>query len=217
MSWLERFSGLASLPDEQRQLLLENSNVVALPADTVIFGPGNTPDSLLLLLQGSVRVQQLSEKGREIVLYRVRAGESCVLTTACLLACENYSAQGVAETAVQAVSIPLNVFDDMLGRSKVFRQFVFQAYSNRITELFHVIEEVAFRKVDVRLALKLMELAQGDNIIRITHQQLAAELGTAREVVSRQLSEFQRRHWIAQMRGVVEIKDVAALQRLARD
>lgn len=217
MSWLERFGGLASLPAEQQQLLIENSKIVSVPANTVVFGPGTSPDSLLLLLDGTVRVQQLSEKGREIVLYRVRAGESCVLTTACLLACENYSAEGVAESAVQAVSIPLKVFDDMLGQSTVFRQFVFQAYSNRITELFHVIEEVAFQKVDVRLAHKLLELAQGETVIRITHQQLAAELGTAREVVSRQLSEFQRRSWITQQRGVVRFQDVSALQRLARD
>lgn len=217
MNWLQRFKGLASLPGEERQMLLKNSRVIDVPKGTVVFGPGNTPDSLLLLLEGCVRVQQLSDKGREIVLYRVRAGESCVLTTACLLAYENYSAEGVTESAVQAVSIPLKVFDEMVSRSSTFRQFVFTAYSRRITELFHVIEDVAFQKVDVRLAHRLVELAQGNNTVRITHQQLAAELGTAREVISRQLSEFQRREWVSQMRGVVQIDDAAALHRLASD
>ena len=107
-----------------------------------------------------------------------------MLTTACLLAYEDYSAEGVAETDVSAVAIPRAVFEDMIARSSVFRRFVFTAYSRRITDLFMVIEEVAFRRVDIRLAQKLLELASGAAALDVTHQRLAAELGTAREVVS---------------------------------
>lgn len=82
-------------------------------------------------------------------------------------------------------------------------------------ELFHIIEDVAFQRIDIRLAEKVLELAQGESHIRLTHQQLAAELGTAREVISRQLSEFQRRHWVKQSRGVIERLDFAELERLA--
>lgn len=189
---------------------------MTVPKSTVIFGPGKTPDHLLLLLEGIVRVQQLSEKGREIVLYRVRSGESCVLTTACLLAAEEHSAEGVAESDVKAVAIPVKIFDQLISQSTQFRQFVFTAYSRKITELFHIIEDVAFQRIDVRLAEKLLELAAGTAQIHITHQQLAAELGSAREVISRQLSEFQRRHWIEQARGLIRLQDVSGLQRLAR-
>ena len=82
-------------------------------------------------------------------------------------------------------------------------------------ELFHIIEDVAFQRIDIRLAEKVLELAQGESLIRLTHQQLAAELGTAREVISRQLSEFQRRHCVKQSRGMIEILDFAELERLA--
>lgn len=216
MSWIEKFEGLASLGAAEREVLVSNSSTMKVAKDTVIFGPGKTPDHLLLLLDGTVRVQQLAESGREIVLYRVRAGESCVMTSACMLAFKNYSAQGIAETDAQAVAIPLAIFDQLAGESADFRNFIFTAYSTRIIELFHVIEDVAFQRIDVRLAERILELAQGEVIVRLTHQQLAAELGTAREVISRQLSEFQRREWIKQSRGVIHILDVAGLEQLSR-
>lgn len=215
MNWIEQFPGLASLGASERELLVTNSSIMKVGKNTVVFGPGKTPDHLLLLLEGTVRVQQLSENGREIVLYRVRAGESCVMTSACMLAFENYSAQGIAETDAQAVAIPLKIFDQLAGESADFRHFVFTAYSTRIVELFHVIEDVAFQRIDVRLAEKILELAQGEVTVRLTHQQLAAELGTAREVISRQLLEFQRRDWVKQSRGVIQILDVAGLEQLA--
>lgn len=215
MNWIERFPGLSELSADEQKLLITHSSVTSVRRNTVVFGPGKTPDHLLLLLDGTVRVQQLSAQGREIVLYRVHAGESCVMTSACMLAFENYSAEGVAETAVQAVMIPLQTFDRLVGESTSFRHFVFSAYSKRIVELFHIIEEVAFQRLDVRLAEKILELAEGTMHLHLTHQQLAAELGTAREVVSRQLSEFQRRQWVKQSRGALEILDLDGLKQLA--
>lgn len=215
-NWIDRFQGLSSLEPHIRDILVNRSTIVSVPANTVIFGPGKAPENLLLLLSGSVRVQQLSEGGREIILYRVHAGESCVLTTACLLAYEDYSAEGIAETDVQAVAIPRAVFDDLIAQSETFRRFVFSAYSKRITDLFLVIEEIAFQRVDIRLAQKLLELAGSSSHVASTHQQMAAELGTAREVISRQLREFQRRDWITQSRGTIEIIDRAGLETLAK-
>lgn len=213
--WIERFPGLAGLDELIRKTLIEHSRIATLPAGTVIFGPGKAPDSLLLLLEGTVRVQQVSDSGREIVLYRVQAGESCVLTTACLLAYEDYSAEGLAETDIQAVAIPRAVFDDLIARSGVFRRFVFTAYSKRITDLFLVIEEVAFRRVDIRLAQKLLELGRDTARVHLTHHQLATELGSAREVISRQLQEFQRRGWVRAARGEVALTDIDALTEFA--
>jgi CRP/FNR family transcriptional regulator len=198
-----------------KKLLTGKSDVISVPAGTVIFGPGRSPENLLLLLEGRVRVQQVSEAGREIVLYRVEAGQSCVLTTACMLAHEDYSAEGIAENDVRAVAIPRAVFDELVGQSVAFRNFVFTAYSRRITDLFQVIEDIAFQRIDIRLAQKLLDLERGSGTIMATHQQLAAELGTAREVISRQLGEFQRRGWVAQSRGRIDLQDHAALDRLA--
>jgi CRP/FNR family transcriptional regulator len=168
-----------------------------------------------LVLSGSVRVQQRSESGREILLYRVHAGESCVLTTACMLTEDPYSAEAIAETDVEAVAIPRQVFDDLAGRSSVFRSFVFRAYAQRIADLFAVIDDIVFRRLDVRLAARLLELEQ-DGTIQATHQALAVELGTAREVASRTLGEFQRRSWVEQARGELRILNRDALSQLAR-
>lgn len=216
MKWIDHFPGLSSLSAAEQRLLVDNSATVKVAAGTTIFGAGKRPDQLFLLLDGTVRVQQLSEGGREIVLYRVHAGESCVMTTACLLAFEKYSAEGIAETDVAAVAIPFKTFDDLMSQSAAFRRFVFTAFSKRITELFHVIDDVAFQRVDARLAEKLLALAQAGDAVHMTHQQLAAELGTAREVVSRQLSEFQRRRWVESSRGVIRLLDRDSMRHLAQ-
>lgn len=213
--WILRFHGLSRLAEPIRALLRTRSSIISLPQGTRIFGPGHAPENLLFLLEGTVRVQQVSESGREIVLYRVHAGESCVLTTACLLAYEEYTAEGMAETDITAAAIPRAVFDDLISQSKDFRTFVFSAYSRRITDLFQVIEEVAFQRIDIRLAQKLLDLGRGGTV-KATHQQLAAELGSAREVISRQLQEFQRRNWVKQSRGTIELLDVAGIGRLAQ-
>ncbi|PUB17472.1 Crp/Fnr family transcriptional regulator [Yoonia sediminilitoris] len=213
--WVDRFPGLSRLEEPVKQLLLTRSTVINVPGGTTIFGPGNSPENMLFLLDGTVRVQQVSDTGHEIVLYRIHAGQSCVLTTACLLAYENYSAEGITETAVQAAAVPRDVFDDLVAKSKSFRNFVFAAFSKRITDLFLMIDEVAFQRLDVRLADKLIELAADKDTIATTHQKLSVELGTAREVISRQLQEFQRRGWIEQSRGSVTLLDRTQLARLA--
>lgn len=214
-TWRDRFPGLAGLSPDVAKRLDARARLARIGQGTVIFGPGNPAQNLLLLVSGTVRVQQVSEAGREIVLYRVHAGESCVLTTACLLAFEEYSAEGIAETDVEAVLVPRETFDEMMASSRAFRAFVFEAYSRRITELFLVIEEIAFKRMDIRVAQKLLDLSDGQRVLHLTHQQLATELGTAREVISRQLKEFERRGWLGLSRGEIELKDVAAIGDLA--
>ncbi|MBJ3775990.1 Crp/Fnr family transcriptional regulator [Acuticoccus mangrovi] len=213
-SWIDRFAGLRELPEELRQLLVRGSRMVKVPAGAEVFAPGQSADNLLLLLDGTVRVVQHSESGREIFLYRVHPGESCVLTTACVLSMEDYSADGIAETDVTAIAIPRKAFDELVARSAAFREFVFRAYSRRITDLFMLIDEIVFKKLDVRLAERLLELAT-DDTVKVTHQALGVELGTAREVISRTLADFQRRGWIEQSRGTIRIADRAGLKRLA--
>jgi CRP/FNR family transcriptional regulator, anaerobic regulatory protein len=215
IDWTADFSGLAGLSTSVRDFLVQQGAIAALPAGTVIFGPAKAPDNLVLLIEGSVRVQQTGEGGREIVLYRIGAGESCVLTTACLLGYEGYAAEGIAETDIRAVMLPRMDFEDLVARSPEFRRFIFATFSRRITDLFRVIEDVAFRRIDLRLAGRLVALAAPDGAVVATHHTLAAELGTAREVVSRQLREFERRGWVELSRGAVRLLDAAALRRLA--
>ncbi|MGB5864884.1 MAG: Crp/Fnr family transcriptional regulator [Sulfitobacter sp.] len=215
IDWVDRFPGLSRLESAVKQTIVSRSSVVDVAQGTTIFGPGKSPENMLFLLEGTVRVQQVSDTGHEIVLYRIEAGQSCVLTTACLLAYDDYSAEGIAETPVQAAAIPRDVFDDLVAQSKSFRDFVFAAFSKRITDLFLTINEVAFAKLDVRLADRLITLAGDAGDVSTTHQKLSVELGTAREVISRQLQEFQRRGWIEQARGRISLLNRNELERLA--
>ncbi|MGV6847884.1 MAG: Crp/Fnr family transcriptional regulator [Marinibacterium sp.] len=215
-SWIDQFRGLRSLPEDLREELVAGSRVVHVPAGAQVFSPGQPVENLLLLLDGTVRVRRLSDSGREMFLYRVNAGESCVLSTACMLAFEDHSADGIAETDVAAVTIPRDTFDDLTARSREFREFVFKAYSRRITDLFSLIDDIVFQRMDVRLAARLLELADGTNMVRATHQVLGSELGTAREVISRTLAEFQRRGWIEQERGRLRLVQKQSLERLTR-
>ncbi|HTO60024.1 MAG TPA: Crp/Fnr family transcriptional regulator [Bradyrhizobium sp.] len=214
--WTHAFPPLRQLPADISGRLRDGSLIIELPEGSRIFGPGQAPQHFLLLLEGTIRVQQTSETGREIVLYRVQAGESCALTTACLMGYEEYRAEGIAEARIRAVAIARVLFDDLIATSREFRQFVFTAFSRRVTNLFRVIEEVAFERIDVRLAHKLLQLAGHKHRVTATHQDLANELGSAREVISRQLQEFARRGWIKPSRGTIEIADLAALSRLAQ-
>jgi CRP/FNR family transcriptional regulator, anaerobic regulatory protein len=214
--WIAQFPGLMQLDEQVKAPLAESSRIVSLPVGTRIFGPGQAPSNYMLLLEGSVRVQQSSDTGREIVLYRVSAGETCALTTACLMGYEEYQAEAIAETNVSAVAVPRETFDSLMAKSPDFRRFVFAAFSERITNLLKVIEEVAFARIDIRLAQNLLRLAGDNRKAAVTHQQLASELGTAREVISRQLQEFQRRGWTASSRGAIEIMEREALEQLAK-
>jgi CRP/FNR family transcriptional regulator, anaerobic regulatory protein len=215
MTWIDRFPGLTSLPPDLGAHLVARSRVLILPAHARVFEAGQHPDNMLLLLSGTIRVQQVSDTGREIFLYRVHSGESCILTTACMLADDDYAAEGIAETDIEAVAIPRATFDDLTGRSALFRSFIFRAYSRRIADLFSLIDDIVFQRMDVRLAERLLHLEQ-EGLIRATHQELAVELGTAREVISRTLGEFQRRGWVELARGEVSITDRPGLERLAR-
>ncbi|MBS0238391.1 MAG: Crp/Fnr family transcriptional regulator [Proteobacteria bacterium] len=213
-NWIEHFPGLDRLPSELRGQLIKDSSVIALAAGSRIYGPGQAPRHYLLMLDGTVRVQQVSESGREIVLYRVTSGESCVLTTACLMGYEDYLAEAVAETDIHAVAIPRKSFDELIAGSADFRRFVFTAFSTRVTNLFRIIDELAFARMDIRLAGKLLELSRGSREIAVTQQQLAAELGSAREVVGRILSKFQQRGFIALTRGSITLLDRSQLEAL---
>ena len=213
--WTERFQGTRALPRAVRDRLVQVAQVRSYSKGQEVFGPQNVPDSLFFLFEGTIRVSQTSENGRDIVLYRVDAGESCVLTTACMLAEEAYNAEGVAETDIIAIVLPRLSFDALVAEEPAFRSFVFAAYSRRLIDLLRVVDDVAFGRIDVRLADRLLTLAGGDKEIAATHAQIASELGTAREVISRVLHDFQKRGFIAQSRGRIAVMDKSALRALA--
>jgi len=208
--WLSKFPGLCDADGELRRALMEKGQIINAPAGTRVFQPGTECGQYLLLVDGTVRVQMVAENGREIVLYRVSGGETCVMTTACLLAHENYGAEGMAETDITAVAISNATFRSLLGASERFRDFVFSAYGERLADLMVLVEEVAFRRLDLRLADFLVKNQDGGTI-ETTHQALAVELGSVREVVSRVLKEFERRGWVKLARGRIEVMNGSGL------
>mgnify|MGYP001822241565 CR=1 FL=1 len=207
--------GLADADDAALGKLLENAQVVKLDHDRFVFHAGDLCQAFLILLDGEVRVQLTSASGREVTLYRIGPGGSCILTTSCLLSNEHYPAEAIAESDVEALAIPVSSFQSALESSQWFRRFVFDGFSSRLTSVIQKIEQIAFTAIDVRLAAVLLDLDR-KGVEKITHQDIAVELGTAREVVSRHLKRFESQGWVQLGRGQVSLTDRAQIEALTR-
>lgn len=157
--WLNRFPELDALSGDDRRYLADHAHIAALPAGRTVFAPGKKPGGFMLLAKGVVRVQQAGAGGREIVLYRGAAGESCIMTTSCLISGEDFMAEGFTATPAVALFVPKDSFDALMGRSAVFRQLVFTRYMARMSDLQKLVEDIAFTRMDRRLAQKLLALA----------------------------------------------------------
>jgi CRP/FNR family transcriptional regulator, anaerobic regulatory protein len=213
--WIEDAPLLRRLDEPTKALLRDAAIRKQIPRGAVLFRPGDPCVQFPLIVSGTVRVQRVTESGREIVLYRVSNNETCILTTASLLSDDAYAAEGVAETDVVAQIVPAERFAGLMNVSSDFRALVFDGYSKRIATLMSRIEEIVCTRINVRLAERLLALKGPDNRIAVTQQALAADLGTAREVVGRTLKSFERSGWVKLSRGGAEITDAAALRALA--
>lgn len=209
----DHFPELNQLSTENKKILEQGIHIVKAPAGTVMFAEGSECKGYVMLLEGTVRVQKTSEDGREIVLYRVETGEACIMTTTCLISDDQYGAEGIAETDITLAVVPQDVFNRLLAQSEKFRSFVFEVYAKRMSMLMMLVEEVVFKKLDKRLA-QLLGDRKSDQF-EITHQDIAMELGSVREVVSRQLKVFERQGLIKLGRGLIRIEDRAGLQLAA--
>lgn len=213
LGWLNAFPELLGLDEAARSKLKQSARIVEAPVGTIGYREADPCNAYVMRLAGRSRVYKISESGREILLYRVAAGETCVLTTTCLLGRSRYPASTVVEEPIRDVVVPAATFHQLMVESEVFRRFVLGNYGDLISDLIVLVDEVAFRNIASRLAGLLLRSESG--VVNATHQQLADELGSAREVVSRQLKEFERNGWIRLQRGSVQVLDRAALQELA--
>lgn len=213
--WTAQVPGLEHLEDEARALLVARTRIVHMPRGGHAFEPDTECSAYLVVLEGSVRVQLIAESGREIVLYRVRRGESCVLTTSCLLTRQRYSAAAVAEDDVTAAALQAETFRTLLATSATFRDFVLSSYAERVSDLIMAMEDAIFHRLESRLARVLLA-AQSDTVAA-THQTLAVELGSAREVVSRQLKLLEKQGLVSLGRGRITLIDRTRLARIAAE
>jgi CRP/FNR family transcriptional regulator, anaerobic regulatory protein len=202
---------LAGLPGQLREQVRTQLRMSTVPAGAVLFDEHQPCLGFPFVLDGAIRVAKPAANGRELPLYRVLPGESCIISSSCLLGHADYNARGVATAETTLALLPRPLFDALLA-DPGFRDFVFHLFAERIADLMQLIEEVAFRKLDQRLAGLL--LGRG-RIVRATHQQLADELGSVREMVSRLLKGFAEQGLVALSREQVEILDAAGLRRIA--
>ena len=202
---------LAALPKVLAGRVVAEARELTVPAGTVLFDERQPCQGFPFVLAGAIRVLKTAANGRELPLYRVLPGESCIITSSCLLGHADYNARGVAEIDTSLVLMPRRLFDELLAQPP-FRDFVFHLFSERMAELMTLVEEVAFRKLDQRLAGLL--LGRG-KVVHVTHQQLADELGSVREMVSRLLKGFAEQGLVRLSREQVEILDPARLRQIA--
>ncbi|MBL8396759.1 MAG: Crp/Fnr family transcriptional regulator [Candidatus Accumulibacter sp.] len=206
------YPALRALPESRLAALLADAMLLKMPAGAQVFSEHGNCLGFPLLLDGSIKVVKSSTSGREMLLYRVEPGGSCIITSSCLLGRSAYSARGIAESDLRLLMLPSASFDSLLADSPAFRDFVFHLFAERIAELMQLVEEVAFQRLDQRLA-KLL-LAKGPTI-QLTHQRLAEELGSVREIVSRLLKGLAGQGLVALAREHIVVVDAAGLRRLA--
>lgn len=193
----------------------QGATPVRAPAGAVLFRPSDPCRGFIALKRGAIRVTLTSAGGREIVLYRVHPGEICLQTFSCLVQHKAYAAEGVAEEDVEALLISPQAFDRLMKEDSAFRAAVLASVAGRFSDFEHVVEALAFTGLEARVAAGLLRLAGEGEDVHATHEVLAAEIGSAREAVSRQLGLFARQGLVTLARGRIELKRRDALSRLA--
>lgn len=216
----KRFSMAFPALDVDKQFvrtLLHQSVYTQVPPGVVIAEPGIKCAQLALVMSGLVRVYKLAESGREITLYRIEPGETCVLTTSCILNTTVFTALAVTETPVNAIMLPATLVRNWLDHYGCWRTFVFALVTQRLDDLMTTIDEIAFRRMDSRIVDWLIKNAGLQQVVNTTHQKIADDLGTSREVVSRILKDFELRGAIELRRGEVRLNNHEQLRNLVCD
>lgn len=211
---LQRYPMLTGGPGGSLDGALAAATYMKVPAGTMMFEEDQPCMGFPLLISGSARVIKAAPNGRELHLYDVQPGEACVLTSRCLVDSARYEARGVTREEVELVVLPPAAFQSLIASVGPFRDFVFKRFAERMADLLQLISAVTFQKLDQRLAASL---AARPSPIRTTHQALADELGSLREIVSRLLKNFESQGWVRLGREQIEVLDAAALRQLSAD
>jgi len=210
------FPFLEQAEPDVHDAFFSNARYMRIPSGQLMCTQGQSCPHLALLLKGKVRVYKIGDGGREVTLYRVTGGDSCILSAACILSGQAFPAYAVTESEIEALAVPSNVFRAWADEHTVWRQHVFGELVRRLTNVIEVLEDVTFRRMDVRLATYLLAAADTDSAkVSKTHQAIAADLGSSREVVSRLLKEFERNGALSLSRGSIQVRDGGTLRGLA--
>ena len=186
----------------------------AAPAGTRLFASGDVCENFVIIASGRARVQLSTKTGRDMTLFRLEPGQSCALTTSCLLSESPYYAEGVAETDLEIITIPSSAFREALQASPDMMRFLLSDYASRIAEMTALVDRLTSRDLNAELAEFILGKVDQSDIIALSHKAIADELGTAREVVSRKLKDWEKQAWVELHRGALKILNREALGRL---
>ena len=189
--------------------LLEKGQFSTFEPGKTLMEPGQFVKAVPLVLEGSIKIMRMDEDGKELFLYYLEAGETCALSLTCCSVAKPSEIKAVVEEKLTVLFIPIQVHEQLTDEFKQWKDFVSSTYQHRFQEMLVVLDAVAFKKMDERLmnyiVTKMKQLKT--NELHTTHQEVANELGTAREVISRLLKQLEKKKWIELGRNVIYIRD----------
>lgn len=188
---------------------------VKLSAGICVFTDGGESTSIPLLIKGSIKVLKTAESGREILLYRIKPSETCIIMLSSALGNIPYPATAIVEQEMEALMIPNELYKYWLQHIPAVQTFTYQSMAQRLGSVMTLIEEITFRRIDIRLIRFLLEhTSERQAILYETHEEVAIELGTAREVISRLLKNMEGDHLLILSRGKIEITKRQELEKM---
>jgi CRP/FNR family transcriptional regulator, anaerobic regulatory protein len=205
---------LANITEPEWLSTINHAKSMVVGSKTILFSGSAPCNNFMLILKGTIRIYQTAQDGREMTLYRVEAGDLCILSLNSMLQNRSFSAIAETESDVSALVLSADDFRHAMNISEIFRNYVLSTMTDRLCEAMYLIQDTAFNHLNMRLACmlgSLFERSQG-SILKITHQELAHELGTTREVVSRILKEFERQNCVNLSRGKIELASATGLE-----
>jgi CRP/FNR family transcriptional regulator, anaerobic regulatory protein len=212
---LETVSFYRDAPPELQSTILAAGRYRKLSPGDVLFREGELSNDVAAVGSGSVRIFRVGSTGREITLYHVRSHQSSLVGMLSVLVGRPPIATAQAEIATEVVLIPGPALREWVATSDVVRTFIFETMIRSLVDVTSLLEDVAFRSMESRLAVLLLQHVDGAGVISMRHDEIAAELGTVREVVSRSLEAQERRGAIRLSRGRIEVENDVALRELA--
>jgi CRP/FNR family transcriptional regulator len=209
--WVDRFPFIGELAADEFAKFAEVVQFPVLEAGQIAYRQEWECPNYIMCIDGRTRVFKTNNAGREVLIYKVESGGTCVLTTQCLLSNTNFPAESVAEARTELATLPKSSFHKFMAEIPAFRDFVIGDYARLLGTMFSLIDTIAFATIEQRLARRLLVEAAETHVVDKTHQQLASDIGSVREIVSRHLGDWERRGWIKSNRGQVQILDKSAL------
>lgn len=193
---------------------IEHAKPMQVESDTTLFSGAATCNNFMFILEGTIRIYQTAADGREITLYRVEAGDLCILSLNSLLKKKSFNAIAVTESPVKALALTSDNFKNIMSSSAMFRDYVINILTERLCETIYMVQDTAFNHLNMRLACMLGSLFERNkgNILKVTHQEIAFELGTTREVISRILKDFERQNCVTLSRGQIKLASADGLK-----